>query len=166
MTDTTNPNWHLTKVHSDRGFARLPEIPSEYGGNVRVYESSAAMGPHVWLTAKAPKNLNNPNGAMVEAPMHLTADNAARLGEQLLLTARDHYQGDPLRFALELIGTTCENFTVGDCTNARLRRSPYAKATADRWCDRCIARTALEGGEFPERYTSGVEEVDGGVGDD
>lgn len=158
MTDTTNPRWHLTKVYSDRGFARLPEIPSEYNGNVSVYESSSAEGPHVWLRAAEAM----PGKASEDVALHLTADNAARLGEQLLLLTRDHYQGDPLRFALTLIGTTCENFTLGDCTNARLRRSPYAKFTADRWCDRCIARTALEGGEFPERGTSGVEEVDGG----
>lgn len=162
MTDTTtNPDWHLEKVYSDRGFARLPEIPSEYGGHISVYESSAAMGPHVWLTARAPANLNEPDGAKVEAPMHLTADNARRLGEQLIQTATDHYQGNALKFALELIGTECENFTRGDCTNAAVRRSPYAKYLADRWCDHCIARTALEGGEFPERGASGVEEVDG-----
>lgn len=103
MTDTTNENWHLEKVYSDRGFARLPKIPSEYGGDVSVYESSAAMGPHVWLTAKAPVDLNDRDGATVEAPMHLTADNARRLGEQLIQIADGHYQGNPLRFALELI---------------------------------------------------------------
>lgn len=162
MTDTTtNPNWHLEKVYSDRGFARLPKIPSEYGGDVSVYESAAAMGPHVWLTAKAPKDLNNPDGATVEAPMHSTADNARRLGEQLIQTAMDHYQGNPLKFALELIGTKCENFT-GDwaCSQERSGRSPYARYGADRWCDHCIARVALECGEFPERGTSGVEEVE------
>lgn len=39
-------------------------------------------------------------------------------------------------------------------------RSPYAEASAERWCNGCIARTALEGGEFPERGSSGVEEVE------
>lgn len=167
MTDTTDHNWHMTKVFSDRGFARLPKIPSEYGGDVSVYESSAAMGPHVWLTATAPADLNEPDGATVEAPLHLTADNARRLGEQLILTATDHYQGNPMRFALELIGTDCRNYTGATrCTDDNAivqtgdvyavertygRRSPYAKYGAERWCDGCIARTALEGGEFPER---------------
>lgn len=65
-----------------------------------------------------------------------------------------------LRMALELIGAGCENFTSGNCADLGTGRSPYAKYLAARWCDRCIARTALSGGEFPERGTSGVEEVD------
>ena len=77
---------------SDRGFAQMPEIPSEYGGSVRVYESSAAMGPHIWLEAKAPEDLNHPDGPMVEAPIHLTLDNAKLLRDQLTVLIDNHYQ--------------------------------------------------------------------------
>lgn len=93
MTDAAD-NWHLEKVVSPRGFASLPKVPSEYGGHVSVSESSAASGPHVWLRATAPVSLNDPNGPTHEVPMHLTADNARRLAEQLLLVVREHYQGE------------------------------------------------------------------------
>jgi hypothetical protein len=42
---------HLAATTSDRGFDSMPDIPSEYGGHVSVYESSAASGPHIWLKA-------------------------------------------------------------------------------------------------------------------
>ncbi len=85
----TDDRCHLNRTLTERGFAHLPAIPSEYGAEIRVYESSAADGPHIWLNATAPANLNDPTGPTVEAPMHLTADNARRLGEQLLALAAD-----------------------------------------------------------------------------
>lgn len=85
---------HLTKTTSGRGLDSLPSIPSEYGGEVTVYESSAASGPHIWLKAEAPVNLNEPNGATHTAAMHLTAENAWKLAEQLMHLVRNHYQGD------------------------------------------------------------------------
>jgi hypothetical protein len=85
---------HLETITSNRGFDRLPPIPSTHAGDVRVFESSAADGPHIWLKATAPANLNEPEGRAVEAPLHLTAENAWRLAEQLMLLVRHHYQGD------------------------------------------------------------------------
>ena len=90
----TGDRWHLEKEVSPRGFAFLPHIPSEYGGHMSVSESSAVSGPHVWVRAVAPVDLNDPTGPTREAPMHLTVDNARRLAEQLLLVVREHYQGD------------------------------------------------------------------------
>lgn len=83
---------HLQISTSDRGFDRLPAIPSEYGGEVRVYESSAAMGPHIWLAAEAPVDLNHPEGLTHEVPVHLTVENALKLAEQIQLLCRNHYQ--------------------------------------------------------------------------
>ncbi|WP_328344656.1 hypothetical protein [Micromonospora sp. NBC_00421] len=96
MTDPTNTDdrWHLNRIKTERGFTILPDIPSQYGGWISVSESSAASGPHVWVRATAPADLNAPNGPMVEAPLHLTADNARRLAEQLLLTVDEHYRAD------------------------------------------------------------------------
>lgn len=79
-------NDHLEVTRSERGFARLPEIPGGHGGNVAAYESSAASGPHVWLRV-----VENGGGA---ATAHLTAENAWRLADQLRALVRDHYQGD------------------------------------------------------------------------
>lgn len=90
MSDTPE---HLEATTTDRGFDHLPSIRSEYGGEVRVYESSAASGPHVWLTATSPVDMNRPDGPMVEARMHLTAENAWNLAEQLQHLVKNHYQG-------------------------------------------------------------------------
>lgn len=81
---------HLTTTTSDRGFDAYPPIPSEYGGEVSVYESSAASGPHIWLRAREAMR-GQPE---VEAALHLTAENAWRLSEQLRALVRDHYKGD------------------------------------------------------------------------
>lgn len=86
---------HLVVERTDRGFGHLPAIPSEYGGTVRVYESSAATGPHIWLTAEAPVDLNHPDGPMGKAPMHLTLENAQKLAEQIQLLVANHYQVTP-----------------------------------------------------------------------
>ncbi|WP_431728520.1 hypothetical protein [Verrucosispora sp. TAA-831] len=157
---TTSIPAHLVKTTTDRGFTHLPPIPSEYGGHVTVSESSAADGPHVWLRATCPVDLNNPHGDAKETAMHLAADNALRVAEQLQQTVREHYQGwgydgdylgvnEPMRRALELIGTKCENYTEGaSCVDAPTR-SPDAPDSAGRWCSCCIARTALAGGELP-----------------
>lgn len=85
---------HLNATTSGRGFDFFADIPSEYGGHVSVSESSAADGPHIWLRAEAPVNLNDPDGPTVKAPLHLTAENAWRLSEQLQKLVREHYQGD------------------------------------------------------------------------
>lgn len=92
MTET--PPEHLAPTASDRSFDSYPPIPSEYGGQARVRESSVASGPHVWLFAEAPADLNKRTGPMVEAPLHLTAENAKKLGEQLLAAVANHYQNE------------------------------------------------------------------------
>lgn len=86
---------HLEVTKSDRGFSRLPSIPSAYpGGHVEVFESSAASGPHIWLNATAPRNLNEPEGPKFTAPIHLTAEDAWKLADQLRHLVEHHYQGD------------------------------------------------------------------------
>jgi hypothetical protein len=79
---------------TDRGLTHMRPVPSEYGGEVKVYESSAAEGPHIWLQATAPVNLNEPDGPTHEVPIHLTAESAWRLAEQLRWLVEHHYQGD------------------------------------------------------------------------
>lgn len=90
---------HLIVETSDRGFDYLPPILGSYadwltGSKVEAYESSSAVGPHIWLMATAPVDLNHPDGPTVEAPIHLTAENAWRLAEQIMYLVRNHYQGD------------------------------------------------------------------------
>lgn len=71
---------------------RFDPLPSTYGGDVQVYESSAASGPHIWVRVRCPENLNEPNGRMVDAVAHMTSEDARTLGEQLLHLTDNHYQ--------------------------------------------------------------------------
>lgn len=83
---------HLTATRSDRGFDRLPPVPSRHGGEVQVYESSAASGPHLWLSVQTPVDLNDPEGPVVDAVAHLTVEDALKLAEQIQQLAAGHYQ--------------------------------------------------------------------------
>lgn len=88
-----NDTDHLVPELSDRGFKSLPPIASSYpAGEVAVSESSAATWPSIWLRAKAPDNLNEPEGPSHEAPIHLTVGAAWRLAEQLQWLVKNHYQ--------------------------------------------------------------------------
>lgn len=77
---------HLKAEEGLRGFAAMPLLLLAGGARVRVYESSNADGPHVWLHAM--------DGPAEEARVELTAEEAWRLAEQLMTLARNHYQGD------------------------------------------------------------------------
>lgn len=77
---------------SGRGFQQGDEIPSQYGGYIKVYESSAASSPHVWARIECPADLNDPQGPTVEAVAHLTLENAKELRDQLSRIIGNHYQ--------------------------------------------------------------------------
>lgn len=79
-------------TRTSRGFAHGAPIPSEYGGEIRTYESSAASHPHIWVTVEAPVDLNQPNGETHRAPAHLTVENATILRDQLTALIDGHYQ--------------------------------------------------------------------------
>lgn len=92
---------HLHVTKSGRGFKLLPPIPGIHGdqpaGEVRVYESSAASGPHLWLSVTQPADRNHPdNGHTIEATVHLAAEDAWRLADQLRYLVEHHYQGTEL----------------------------------------------------------------------
>lgn len=78
---------------SDRGFKHLEPVPSTYAGRVRVYESSAADGPHLWLAITQPVDLNEPTGPELSTRAHLTAGSAEEVALQLLWLLEHHYQG-------------------------------------------------------------------------
>lgn len=78
---------------SARGFWHLPSILGSYGGKVRVYESSAAFHPHLWIQITEPDDLNQHGRCMAtdseclcafhEATSHLSIENAIALRDQL-----------------------------------------------------------------------------------
>jgi hypothetical protein len=83
MTESETPA-HLQPKITDRGFKHMPEIPGTYDAtSVRVYESSAAAGPHIWLAAQ---------GRNATDGIHLTLESAAHLWEQLEYLINNHYQ--------------------------------------------------------------------------
>lgn len=79
---------------SDRGFKYMKPIVSSREETVRVYESSAADGPHIWLNVKfvASEHVYNTSG---EAHAHLTLEEARKLSAQLKWLIRNHYQVKP-----------------------------------------------------------------------
>lgn len=78
---------HLQARLSERGFTQMPRIwIDDRGASVRVFESSAAEGPHVWLAIT--------NHRLAEAFVHLSTEQAVQVAEQLQYLVDNHYQGD------------------------------------------------------------------------
>lgn len=88
---TTDRPQHLTIETSDRGFDRMPTIPSAYGGHVAAYESSGASAAYLWLKVRAESG-NRHGDAPTEAHAHLTVEDALRVADQLVRLVADHYQ--------------------------------------------------------------------------
>ena len=92
----SEPPERLRFTTSSRGFDFMPAVKSRHeGAQVQVSESSSASTPSLWLRAQAPANLNVPEGDVVQAPVHLTVDNAWRLAEQIVFLVKNHYQNHP-----------------------------------------------------------------------
>jgi len=85
---------HTEPTVTERGFRHMPDIPSTTGGHVRVYESSAASGPHIWIRTEQPSDLNDPSSDPVEAVAHLPLEAAEQLRDQLTALIANHYQND------------------------------------------------------------------------
>lgn len=100
---------HLTPMTSDRGFDHMSPIETERCTNdgpphvVSVSESSAALGPHIWLRIEGRPlhRFTRPDGLPdVEAgrdgtmSAHLTLDQARQLEEQLAWLRTNHYQNE------------------------------------------------------------------------
>ena len=79
---------HLEPIWTDRGFKHMPAIQGRDEDEVvKVYESSAADGPHVWLRVEEDR--------VSYASAHLTLEHAAELRDQLDYLIRNHYQLEP-----------------------------------------------------------------------
>jgi hypothetical protein len=74
---------------TDRGFKHMDEIPSEYGGNIRAYESSGAEYPAIWVRIYQKFHGYEEEK---EAVVHLTLESAALLRDQIDYLIKKHYQ--------------------------------------------------------------------------
>lgn len=77
------------RTYSNRGFAQHQPIKCGYGGEIRVYESSAASAPHIWVNITESERL-----AGRDAAVHLTIDAARQLVLDLTDLIENHYQND------------------------------------------------------------------------
>lgn len=89
---------HLRYITTARGFRHLPPIPGTHGGqpagHVAVWESSAADGPHLWISASHPSDRNNPDSPPLnEGCVHIRAEDAWRFADQIRHLVEHHYQG-------------------------------------------------------------------------
>jgi len=75
-------------TYSDRGFAHLPSITCSYGSKVKVYESSAAESPHIWVAIESGPQLQDLPG---EAHAHLSLEDAKMLCDQITWMIENHY---------------------------------------------------------------------------
>lgn len=76
----------------------MPPIIGVYDSHVRLYESSAADGPHVWLAITS--NKKNYDDCHPSLTAHLELTELVKLGEQIDWLKKHHYQGgiiDPAR---------------------------------------------------------------------
>jgi hypothetical protein len=91
---------HLRATVTDRGFRHMPIVEGRYGGFARVYESSAASRPHLWLNVNRGRRTDDPGAHedqnVGNVTLHLDARSALALAEQLLYLLRQHYQYDAL----------------------------------------------------------------------
>lgn len=89
MNDDSELPAHLKATTTDRGFDHLPPILSTYPAeSVRVYESSAASRPCIWLASTE----RGEDGRAVEVAVHLAVEDALKLAEQIQYLAANHYQ--------------------------------------------------------------------------
>jgi hypothetical protein len=75
----------ITEEVTDRGFVHLDPVETRYGAIVHVYESSAAMGPHIWMNCKQPPPAYP--GALPqelgEVPVHMNLAQAEAIRDRL-----------------------------------------------------------------------------------
>ena len=74
---------------TDRGFKHYRELETSYGHVLRVYESSSAFEPHLWLAIDASETANGDHG---ELHVHLAEHEARGLRDLLDYALEHHYQ--------------------------------------------------------------------------
>lgn len=97
---------HLKTETTDRGFEHYPPMPLWAGyfltdkweierpreiGTIRVYESSEALTPSIWVRMQVHVDNDGRTRETRELTEMMTIENARKLGEQLIALANNHY---------------------------------------------------------------------------
>lgn len=82
----------MEHTHSERGFTQMEPLVCDYGTGIRVYESSAAMAPHIWLALSQGQDPKLSNLEKSEAHAHMPLETAEQLRDQLTWLIENHYQ--------------------------------------------------------------------------
>lgn len=78
---------------TDRGFKHYEPIETSYGHEIRVYESSAATRPCIWLSVKLTEEESRNSGiAPCEANAHMTIEQAEMVRDAIDTAIKNHYQ--------------------------------------------------------------------------
>ena len=78
-------------TRSERGFVQGDKLPGDYGGTIRVYESSG-MTPAIWIGADEPNDPNgNPHPVPMKTTLLLNLNTAAELRDQLSYLIDNHF---------------------------------------------------------------------------
>lgn len=80
--------YHLT----ERGFKHYEPIATDYGHQIRVYESSAAREPCIWLKLELTAENRTGNLEPEEATAHLTIEQAEQVRDSIDAAIKSHYQ--------------------------------------------------------------------------
>lgn len=90
----SDPRAKVKHELSNRGFKHYEPIETDYGHVVRVYESSSAMEPHIWLAAVL-RTADCRGGLEPEsAHVHMTIEQAERVRDALDACIANHYQNE------------------------------------------------------------------------
>lgn len=91
---------------TDRGFKHYKPIATHYGHVVRVYESSKAFSPCLWLSVDGSEAITDPKE---QVKAHMTLAQAERLRDTLDAAISQHYQqGDGFRDVGKRVGDEFE----------------------------------------------------------
>jgi hypothetical protein len=104
---------------TDRGFKHYEDVTTDRGEMVKVYESSSAEGPHLWLQVTGEAHLEGPRCDAVGIPFgvapascaaHLTLDQARAVRDRLDAAIRGHYQRESGPCGRVLVGRGSDTF--------------------------------------------------------
>lgn len=85
----------MTYTVTDRGFKHYEKIPTDYGHEIAIYESSSAMKQALWMNVELDHEVGGIEPEAATA--HLTFPQAVQVATTIIDTMTNHYQGHEAR---------------------------------------------------------------------